>query len=74
MTLCLSIFLLAMIIDGLLLIFKKDMVWRWAEISAKRNGVFNLERTPKWEILTTVGGIIIVVIAAIMLFIMITES
>jgi hypothetical protein len=63
-----------MIVQGLLLIFKKDMGWREAELIARRNGFMNLERTRQWERRTTVGGIIIIVVAAIMLLIMITQS
>jgi hypothetical protein len=63
-----------MIVQGLLLILKKDMAWREAELIARRNGFMNIERTRQWERRTSVGGIIIIVIAALMLFIMVTQS
>jgi uncharacterized iron-regulated membrane protein len=74
MTLILSIFLLAMIVQGLLLIFKKDMSWREAELVARRQGLMKPERTRQWERRTTVAGIIIIVIAVIMLLITLTQS
>lgn len=74
MTLCLTIFLLAMIVQGLSLIFNKDMGWRAEETRARRRGVYNLERTRQGEIQTTAGGIIIIVIAAILLSIVITQG
>jgi hypothetical protein len=74
MILFLSIFLIAMIVQGWILIFNKDMIWRWEETSMRKKGAINPERTPQWDILTTVGGVIIVVIAATMLLMVITQN
>ena len=74
MTFCISIFLLAMVVQGLILIFKKDMGWAEEEMRSRKKGITDLERTPQWEMINTIGGIIIVVAASIMLLIIITQS
>jgi|GEM_PF-3001654 len=65
----LVIFFLTLILYGLMLIFKKDTLLRWEEKLGKK-GILLPYPMPKS---TTIGGIIIVLGGAAMLFLVITQ-
>jgi hypothetical protein len=61
---------IALIGWGLVCIFGRDLVWELKESSNRANG-FASERTPEWEGLTAVGGVVAIILGLVPLVLLI---
>lgn len=59
-----SIFFLG---SGLLCIFVKDLVWEWTAWSNRTKGIAS-ERTDDWDTMTTIGGVVSIVLGLFSLY------
>jgi hypothetical protein len=57
-----------LIVVGLLALFNKDVMWDLTEWQHSRKGLAS-ERTPEWELQTTLGGVGALILGGIVLLI-----
>lgn len=62
MALCFGV--LFLLIIGLLSLFAKDIVWDLTVWQNEMRGVAS-ERTPTWDMMTTIGGVVAIIFALI---------